>query len=274
MKPNDPIDFDSPLGISKKEWTKVLGVNLALLLLVYAIALVCTLCGSDLFLLNFHSDDLQRIEDTLRNWNIFPIVQIGLTTIEETMVACYVAKAKPKWWFVLSYFAVCVLTNVILTATIGYVQPILSNAIMASFWVFSIFALNRFSPREKWFVYLFRLLISVAVMFILNGGIALFRNGYAKMWKTDYPNSVRFAINIEYYLALSLSLGFMTMAIRWKKGGNEECLTGLNVSGSSLNTTNSSPKNSKIAKTNLSPKYRKRLRLLKAKVIAIQTTAP
>lgn len=47
----EPIDYNNPLGISKREWTMVLGVNLALLLIVYVVALVCTLNGSDFFLL-------------------------------------------------------------------------------------------------------------------------------------------------------------------------------------------------------------------------------
>lgn len=36
----DPIDYNSPLGISKREWTRVLGVNLALLLTIYAVAFI------------------------------------------------------------------------------------------------------------------------------------------------------------------------------------------------------------------------------------------
>ena len=92
MRP-DPIDFNSPLGISKREWIKVLGVNLALLLVVYVTALVFTLCGSDLFLLNFQSEDLQRIESTLRGWNVYPIVQMGFSAIEMGIVASYIAKA-------------------------------------------------------------------------------------------------------------------------------------------------------------------------------------
>lgn len=44
------------LGITRREWTLVLGANLAILLIAYAIALACTLSGSDFFLLNVHSE--------------------------------------------------------------------------------------------------------------------------------------------------------------------------------------------------------------------------
>lgn len=88
----EPIDYNNPLGISKKEWTKVLGVNLALLLTVYAIALICTLCGSNFFLLNFYNEDLQRIEDMLRGWGVYPVVQTALSTIEMGIVASCIVK--------------------------------------------------------------------------------------------------------------------------------------------------------------------------------------
>lgn len=270
----EPIDYNNPLGISKREWTLVLGVNLALLLLVYVIALVCTLCGSTLFLLNFESAELQRVEDTLRGWNMFAFVQIGLSTIEATLVGCYIAKARPKWWVALSYFAICLLVDLVFMFTTGYAIAWVSNAIMFAFWAFSLFALNGFKPTEKWWVYLCRFAISLVVTFTLNEGIGLFRTLYFGMWKTGYPNSVRFALNVEYYLALALTLGFLTLVIPWqKKGGNEQCPIGPNVSGSSPTTTNSSQNNSKSAKTNLPPQYRKRLLRLKIKVITIQTAA-
>ena len=274
MMKREPIDYNSPLGISKRERTRVLGVNLALLLAVYAVALICTLCGSDLFLLNFHSDDLQRIEETLRGWGCYAVVQMVFSTIEMTIIGCYVAKAKPKWWVSLAYFGTCIGIDLIFMATTGYALAWVNNLLMISFWVLAAFALNGWQPKEKWFVYLFRLLIGLAVMFILNEGIALFRTKVWELWHLNYSNATFFALSVEYDLALGLALGFLTLLIPWKrKGGSESCPTGLDASGCSPSSTNSSPKNSKTAKTNLSPKYRKRLRLLKAKVITIQTIA-
>jgi hypothetical protein len=42
-----PVDYNAPLGISKREWALVLGANIALLLIVYSIATAFTLCDSD-----------------------------------------------------------------------------------------------------------------------------------------------------------------------------------------------------------------------------------
>lgn len=269
-----PIDYSSPLGITKREWAWTLGANLALLLAVYAAALVCTLCGSDAFLLNFHSDDLQRIEETLRGLGMFPIIQMGFATIESTIVGCYIAKGKPKWWATGGFFVTYCALNLLLTHTVGSCPSWLTTFMETLFFGFSVFALNGWKPSGKWYVYLCRFAIGLSAMFILNGGINLFRTKCVELWSTNLPNSVGFALNVEYDLALALALGFLTLVIPWKrKGGSEACQTYPGVSGSSPSSTNSSLKNSKIAKTNLSPKNRKRLRLLKAKVIAIQTVA-
>lgn len=267
----EPIDYNNPLGISKREWTMVLGVNLALLLTVYAIAIILTLTGNDTFLLNFHSADLDRIENMLREANVYPIVQMLFSAIELTIICSYIAKAKPKWWFSLAYFGLYVGLNVLLTQTTGGFPAIINNIMMIAFYVASVWLLNFGNKKEKWFIYLFRGAIALAVSFILNEAVSIFRTKVWELWHLDYANSSFFALSIEYDLALALSLGFLTLVITWKKG-EKPCPTSPAASGSSPTTMNSSPKSSKIAKNNLSPKLKKRLRWLKAKVMIIQTT--
>lgn len=271
---NGPIDYNSPLGISKREWTRVLGVNLALLLLVYAIALICTLCGNGFFLLNFHSEDLQRIEDTLRGWNCFALIQICFATFEMLIVACYVAKAKPKWWYPLLFFALCVGIDLILYNVVGNVPGWIATAFFLTFAAIAPLPLCDWKPKEKWWIYLCRFAIGVAISFILNEGIAIFRTKIWELWQVNYSNSALFALTVEYDLALGLTLGFLTILIPWKrKGGSPQWETGPDALGCSPTSMNSSPKNSKIAKINVSPQFRKRLRLLRIKVYTIQTIA-
>ena len=244
-KHKDPIDYNSLLGISKFEWKKVLGANLALLLVTYTIALIFTLSGSDVFLLDFHSADLDRIETMLRGVGMYPIVQMGFSAVEMGIIASYIAKGKPKWWHIVSYFLLYLGLNVLLTQTLGFVPPVLANVLMISFWAFGVFALNAWKPKEKWFIYLFRFAIALAISFILNGAIVLFRTKAAEVWNTDINNATFFALTVEYDLALGLSLAFLTAVIPWqKKGENEKCLMSQDVSGSSQPTMNSLPKNS------------------------------
>lgn len=273
----EPIDYNSPLGVGKREWAKVLGVNLALLILVYAIALICTLCGSNLFLLNFSNPNLDAIETFLREHGAFSFLTIAFTTIEETIICCYVAKRKPNVWLPLVHYATTCLFVFILNQCLGYLPSFFITLYGILYVAFAVFLLNGFKgvTRRYLIICLIRLAIALAITFSLNGIIVVMRNKIGELFKFIDNNSVFFALSLEYDLALSLAFGFLTMVIPWdKKGGTKQCQTPLQgVGGSSPSSTNSSPKSSKIAKTNLPPKYRKRLRWLKAKVIVIQTVA-
>lgn len=83
------------LGITRREWTLVLGANLAILLVAYAIALACTLSGSDFFLLNVHSEALESLEETLRGWNLNFAIGLAFATIEETIILSFVVFKRP-----------------------------------------------------------------------------------------------------------------------------------------------------------------------------------
>lgn len=268
---NQPIDYDSPLGISKREWVKVLGANLALLLVVYAIALVCTFCGSNLFLLNFYSEGLQRIEDTLRGWGVYPILAILFNCLETFVIATYVCKRMPRWYFMLGFVAVAMGANALFTQLMGSYPsfvPLLLNV------CFVLLMAGLQAKRDVWWQLLIRFVVSVTLSLALNALISAFRTKAAVLWNVEPSSSVFYALNVEYLLALSILLCFLTLIVKWgRKGGAKECPTNPGAGGSSPNSTNSLPRNSKIAKTNLPPAYLKRLRWLKAKVIAIQTVA-
>lgn len=266
----DPIDYDSPLGISKKEWTKVLVANLALLLLAYCVALVFTLCGNGAFLLNFHSDDLQRIEETLWSWNVYPLVTIALATIETCIMASYVKRGIVKWYFPVSLFATKAIINVIFTAC-GVTIPSFLPTVINAVFLLVVFAIR--CRKEKWWKVLIRVCIAVVLSLGINELIAIFRTTVYKLFVIEWSASSMFALTIEYDLALALALGFLTLLIPWEKG-EEKCKVNPVAGGCSPTSMRWSRKNSpKKNSLNLSPKAKKRLRLLKAKVIAIQTVA-
>lgn len=191
----EPLDYRNPLGISKREWVKVLGANLALLLAIYAIALVATLCGSDFFLLNFHSDDLARIETTLRGWGIYPLVQTAFSTVETTIIASYVAKTKPKWWYAVGYFVVFVTLNLILTATIGFVPSWIT--LVLGFVTCLVAVLVKGRDKRNILVSSARYLIALVVSLGLNEVIAIFRTkglSYSDFNEYDFA----YAMNMVY----------------------------------------------------------------------------
>lgn len=269
------VDYGNPLGIGRKEWAKVLGANLAILLVAYAAAVITTLCGSDFFVMRFEDAGLQGMESTLRSWGVYPLVQIAFSTIEFAILSCYLSASKPKWWYTLSHYAALVAVSVLFEQLNFYLSWI-PFAITAVFLILSPLALRE-KPREKWYVYLYRFAIASAISFIMNLSISAFRTRIVDLWQIGLSASLTFALNIEYDIALCLSLGLVSL-LRSIHKERKPCTTCQVAGGSSPTLTNSSPKNSPKQKKNpnnetLSDSAKKRLRLIRLKVFAIQSVA-
>ena len=264
----EPINYNNPLGISKKEWTRVLGVNLALLILVYSIALVCTLCGSDFFLIKGDNAYLESMENVMRSWNVYALVQIGFATVEEMIILCFVMLRKPKWWWPVLFFGLRVINNVVWFNTTGAVPVWASTVINIGFiLVFVAF------EKKKALKPLLRFAIAFALSLLLNEAIAILRT---KIWEIhhDYTNIALFYLSFEYHLALSLALGLLAIAIPWNRAkGEQQWVTTFPAGGSSPTSRTKLRTNSEATKNNLSERQRKKLRLLKARMFIIQTVA-
>ena len=269
MMAREPIDYNNPLGISKKEWTKVLGVNLALLLIVYTIALICTLCGNDFFLLTTQNESLQRMEDLMRSWNVYPLVQIAFATIEETIVLCFVLFRKPKWWWIMAYFALRVVNNLIWFNTTGSV-PTWCTMLINFVYTFALtFALTY---RKQMAKPMLRLLIALAVTLVLNGLISVMRTKILEI-NHLYTNIQFFYLSIEYDTALCLVLGLLALAIPWHgRKGVPAWETTWVAGGSSPTSTKKSPRNLPT-NSGLTEAQKRKIRKLKARVFAVQTLA-
>lgn len=263
----EPIDYNNPLGISKREWTMVLGVNLALLLTVYAVAVTCTLLGNDFFLLKVSNPYLDNLENTLRSWNIFALVQIAFATVEEMIMLTFVAFRKPKWWWPVSFFAIRVVNNVLWFNLYGSVPTWSSMIINIGFLLAFVIA-----EKKKALKPLARLGIVVALSLVLNGAINFFRTSLFEIHHA-YTNIFVFYLNLEYYLALSLVLGLLAMVIPWDKTkGDQQWETTFHAGGSSPISMTKSLKN---LPTNgcFTEAQKRRIRRLKTRTFIVQTMA-
>ena len=279
MKPAaEPIDYDGPLGISRGEWLKVIGLNLLILLIVYSVATAFTLSGSDAFLLRFKSEPLDNIERTLRNWGLFAMLQYAFASLEATAITAYsVGKARRCWLSFLIFFAVHnVLYYVFWACGSAYPVPLQTGVTIVTMAI--ITAISHRKDGFKGILYGFlRLAIGLAVSFLLNGLIALFRLRVPEFFDGSIPNAIAFALNVEYGLALVLSLVFLHFAIPFgKRKGERLCQTEVGAFGSSPQSTMKSPTksgNPKKPNNGLSPDLRRRARLIRLRAIAIQTVA-
>ena len=263
----EPVDYNNPLGISKKEWTRVLGVNLALLLIVYTIALICTLCGSDFFLLTTQNDSLQRMEDLMRSWNVYPLVQIGFATIEEAIILCFITLKKPKWWWIASYFGLRVINNVIWFNATGSV-PAWSSTIINFGFAFAFVV----SYKKKMLLPFVRFLIAVVVTLALNGLITLFRTKIGELYHI-YTNIQFFYLSLEYDTALCLVLGLLALVIPWHGRKGVPAWETTSVAGGSSPTLKTKPRTNLPTNNELTDAQKRKIRKLKARVFVVQSLA-
>ena len=258
------------LGITKREWTLVLGANLAILLAAYAIALACTLSGSDFFLLNVHSEALESLEATLRGWNLNFAIGLAFATIEETIILSFVVFKRPRLWWVLAYVGIFLAIYLPIDLTGNKLPSWITLAIGCSYALVLALIYGLRKPKEAWKP-LVRLGAAFILSFVLNNLISMLRTNLVGIGLIK-QGSLFFYLNFEYDLALGLALGFLALLITREKG-EKKCKTSLDAGGSSMTSTNNSPKRAKNTNNKLPPKLQKRLRRIKAVTFATQFAA-
>ena len=114
-------------------------------------------------------------------------------------------------------------------------------------------------------------LIQFILSFVLNNLISMLRTNLVGIGLIK-QGSLFFYLNFEYDLALGLALGFLALLITREKG-EKKCKTSLDAGGSSMTSTNNSPKRAKNTNNKFPPKLQKRLRRIKAVTFATQFAA-
>lgn len=257
-------------AITKKEWTRVVGANLALLLIVYLIALVTTLCGSDFFLLKVDGGAIAALEDTLRSWNVLFLLQILFLVVEETIIVSFVAFSKPRFWWPIAYFAVYLCLYLSFAYSMGSIPSWLP---LTSGFLFAL-AMGLIEARKDWKSWwkpVVRLLIAFAISLCLNMLISEFRLKLVGLGLI-FPTTDVFYLSLEYYLALALSLGFIALLITREKG-EAKCRIPRPAGGSSPTSTKCSPKPLPKNNSQLPPSLLKKAKRIRAMAFAAQTAA-
>ena len=257
-------------GITKKEWTRVVGTNLALLLLVYLIALVTTLCGSDFFLLKVDGGAIAALEDTLRSWNVNFLVTILFLSVEETIILSFTCFHRPRFWWPIAYFATYLCFYLIFAFTIGSIPSWLPLSVGMAFAI-TIGLIEARKDFKHWWKPMVRLLIAAAASMVLNFMIFFFRTRLVSLG-TILSNANLFYLSVEYDLALSLALGFIALLMTREKGVSK-CRIPQGAGGSSPTSTKCSPKPQPKRNDQLPPSLLKKAKRIRAMALAAQTAA-
>lgn len=205
------LKTDNPY-LSKDQWRKVFLAMSIMTITLYAIAMVFSLCGSDIFIMNYQNTQMDRIESWLRERNLIALVQELFMTLETTIVLWFVLKRHPRWFYILPIYAI----PLIIAYSIGYMPSMLQTGI-------TIFACviipiieqlieNHQSPYKQkfsWRIYgkhMLKLLVAIAVTLILQGMILAIKAGYFDGKNHLLSLSGYFIYTLEYALKYYLAM--------------------------------------------------------------------
>lgn len=241
------------MQITKREWTRIISVNLGLLCVVYAIAITLTHFG-------IKTSEIKSVDvpSVIEEWHLMPTISILFSTIEASIIGWFASRKIPKWYFTIGYVLFSIMINVTLTS-VGIVVPGWIDLTLTIPYLFIV----SYQRRPYWKV-IVDIAISIAISFLFNEAIGYFRTEIIGLYHY-YDSSVFLPLSIEYDLALFMALKLAELIIGKEKEEDKVCRIGLDALGSSPTSMSLKP--------NLSPKIQKSIKLLKVRVAVEQTAA-
>lgn len=261
---------EDSMYLTKRQWARLFIAFSIMVLILYAAAMIASLCGSKYFILNYQNEQMDRIESFLSEHKIMPLLNWVFTTIEFSIVTSFVLKKLPKWYYILSFYGLAM----IVSATIPSMPLI--------FYTFYPFAFHLIIPmidqlienhRIVWKKYLhclIRLIVAVICVLILQAMILVIKAGYFDGQNHVMNLSATFIYALEYDIALSVIL--FTILLVYKGKGDSGLWVTFQHHGSSSQTS-MKPSQKSNTKKNLTKTQRNKIRLLYAKLYLSQLGA-
>lgn len=264
---------EDSLYLNRKQWTKLFVAFSIMVLILYVAAMVASLCGSKYFILNYQNEQMERIEEFLRNYKIMALLNWWFTTLEFSIIISFVLRKLPKWYYVISFYGIAMLIAAFIhVPTVVYqmypfvfylVIPVIDQAIENH----RAETKQRFSWK-KYGVCLLRLLISMAVVFTLQVMIFIIKSGSLQFNSIVMNLSATFIYALEYDIALSVILITLVLLSDREKGDSNLWTMSQPVGLSSQTSMKQSQKSN--TKKTLTKTQRNKIRLLYVKLYLMQ----
>ena len=256
---------EDSLYLTKTQWAKLFIACSVLVLLLYIGAMIASLCGSDYFILNYQNAQMEQIESWLTSYKIMPLLNWVFTTLEFTIVMAFIVKRIPKWYYILTFYGVAMLVSALIPS-----MPILFYQVYPFFFYLVIPIIEQIIDNKKsiynekfsfkkYAFCILRLVIAMAVTFILQFMIYVIKTGNFSVSNHIQSLSKGFIYAIEYDIALSVIL-FTMLLVHREKGDSKLWVMCHNHGGSSQTSKKQSQKS--LLKKNLTKTQRNKIRLL------------
>ena len=256
---------EDSLYLTRKQWTKLFVAFSIMVLVLYAIAMICSLCGIDYFILKFQNTQLDKIEEFMQARKLQPLISWIFNTIEFGIVISFILKRFPKWYYVLCFYALAM----IVSATMPFVPIIFYQIYPFIFYLI----IPIFDKKPKFKQYLFcvlRLAIAVLVTYTLQVMIYVIKDGNWSFSNNIMSLSTHFIYAIEYDIALAVIL-FTILLVYREKGDSKLWVMFHTPGGFSQNSMKQSQKSN--TKKNLTKTQKRKIRWLYFKLYVTQIGA-
>ena len=247
--------------LEKHQWRKIFLAMSIMTIVLYAVAMVFSLCGSKYFILNYQNEQMDRIEAFLTNYKIMPMLNFMFSTLEFFIICSFILKKPTPFYYVLTFYALPVINAFIFPQTPSFVYTIYP------FIVYMVVPLIERVNGKEYGKCLLRLLISIAVVFGLQMMIYVIKNGDWSFENHIQPLETAFIFAIEYDIALLVILFTILLYINREKGDSKTWATYHNH-GSSSQTSKK-----QLLKSSLTKTQKTKLRLLYTKFYLTQLGA-
>ena len=244
--------------LSKDQWRKVFMAMSVITILLYIVAMVFSLSGSHYFILNYQNEQMDRIESFMRGHSIMGLITCIFITLEFYIVACFVSKQRLAWEYPAAFYAIRVTLAFFtkFSSTLNLLYPLPFYLIIPL--VHSIYAREKITFKQ-YSKYLIRLLIAIAVVFLLQLMIYVIKAGYFSVSNHVLPLSGYFIYSLEYDIALLVILVTLSLYINRGKGDSKQWTKSQAPGSSSLTTKKNSVQFSSEMKMTLTKTQRTRL---------------
>lgn len=240
-----------------------------IVLTLYIIAMVFSLCGSKYFILNYQNAQMDNIESFFKEYRIYPSLMWLFSTFEFAIITSFIIKEKPKWLYIIIYFFVPVIIAFIFPSLPSYVYNFFT-ILMEIICPLINQALKGKVKLKRFFLDIIKLLIAQAVSLILQLMIYVIKTGSFSFENHIMNLSATFIYALEYDIALAVILFMISLCIYGEKGGSKTWETYQAHSGSSQITKKDSRKSYSELKKNLTKTQRNKLTLFWIRFYLIQ----
>jgi len=264
--------------ISRPKWKKLMLATSILLISLYIVAMIFSLCGNTYFIMNYQNDQMDRIESFLKQYQVYPLAMWFFTTVEFTIVLSFVIKRIPKWYYILAFYGIAMVVSALLPQT-----PTIFYQIYPFLFYLTIPIIEQIKDNhqddliiyyswKKYGIAVLRLVIGIAVTLIIQAMILVIKAGYFDGVNHVMNLSATFIYALEYDIALTVILYTASLYL-YREKGDSKLWAMYQVPGGSSQTSKMNSQTSLEVKKNLTKTQRNRLRLLYAKVYLFQLSA-